>query len=732
MIKKNPSTARAFGQFGIRTRLTILILVITAPLLIGVVALINTQAASLFKLNSNANLRQNNEIMATNLSMWLDLNIRTLQEMVSLPDIQNMNANEQRPVLQAVAKAHPYMYLVSTTDLSGRNIARSDDADLTDYSDRYWFQNAVTGVPVTFQSLIGRTSKRPALVISVPIKNESGDIIGVGMFAADLADLSEQARVQPIGKTGFVFIIDAGNKVLAHPDPAYTTEELRDLSEYPPVAALRAGQSGLLSFTDEQGIKWNAYVRTIDNDWAIISQQQESEILGTVRQFNQVAIALIGAGVVVLLILSWISIRRMLNPIGRLTESVAAIAAGDLNRMVEVKSSDEIGLLASSFNAMTDQLRDLIGSLEQRVAERTVDLDSARRVSDKRAQDLQTIAEISQLISSEQELEVLLSLICRLVSEQFDFYHVGIFFIDETGRFAVLQASNSPGGKMMLYRGHRLEVGESSIVGYVAKHGTSRIALDVGLDAVFFNNPDLPETRSEMALPMHARGQMLGVLDVQSTKPGAFSDVEANTLGILSDQIAIAIVNARLFRQSQQALAEYQALYQERIKQGWATFSTETPVLGYQHTLSGGKFLSQPVASEEIQETVNRGSTMIVQPGPGTKDPYIVVPVKLRDQIIGTLKVQAPEKNRPWSRDEIKLANAVSERLSIALENARLIQESQKLAIKEQTISEVTSKIGESILLENVLKTAVEELGRAMPGSEVILNLQTQDGKAQE
>ena len=146
----------------------------------------------------------------------------------------------------------------------------------------------------------------------------------------------------------------------------------------------------------------------------------------------------------------------------------------------------------------------------------------------------------------------------------------------------------------------------------------------------------------------------------------------------------------------------------------------------------GGGFLSTPVDSNEIHEAVNRGAPKIVQPGPGTKESYMIIPVKLRGQIIGTLQVQAPAENRVWTRDEINLSSAVSDRLSIALENARLIQESQKQALKEQTIRDVTSKVGDSILLQNVLRTAVEELGRALPGSEVILNLRPQDGKGQE
>ena len=283
----------------------------------------------------------------------------------------------------------------------------------------------------------------------------------------------------------------------------------------------------------------------------------------------------------------------------------------------------------------------------------------------------------------------------------------------------------------MLERGHRLEVGESGIVGHVAKFGTARIALDVGLDAVFFDNPDLPNTRSEMALPLKVRDQIVGVLDVQSEKPGAFTENDANTLSILADQIAIALENARLFTQTQQALSEAQALYRQNSQEGWLTFSREEAFIGYHQGLKGGRKLTKPIETDEIRQAMNRGDVLVFNEDGGTQEPSIVVPIKLRGQIIGALNIKAPAQDRRWSNDEVNLVEAISERLSLALENARLIQDSQRQVIKEQTISEVTGKIGASINLKNVLQTAVEELGRAMPGSEVIIEFEQKNGNAE-
>jgi len=376
---------------------------------------------------------------------------------------------------------------------------------------------------------------------------------------------------------------------------------------------------------------------------------------------------------------------------------------------------------------MTSQLQDTLAGLERRVAERTADVDLARLLSERRAQELQSISEISRTISTEQRLDVLLPLISRLVSERFDLYHVGIFFVDETRRFAFLQAANSNGGQKMLARGHRLDVG-IGLVGTVARTGDPRIALDVGSDAAFFDNPDLPETRSEMALPLNIRGQTIGVLDVQSTKPGAFTESDANTLGILGEQVAIAIENARLFGQTQQAREEAESLYSQILRREWGSFNQQASTIGYRQTSTGGKSIKKPILTNEINQSLKSGQVVAFDGTGKRSTPSVAIPVKLRGQTLGVINIKAPTKDRKWSQDEINLAQAVSDRLALALDNARLLQESQRRAAKEAKIGEVSAKISASINMRNVLETAVAELGRALPGSDVVIQLDT-DGK---
>jgi nitrate/nitrite-specific signal transduction histidine kinase len=209
-------------------------------------------------------------------------------------------------------------------------------------------------------------------------------------------------------------------------------------------------------------------------------------------------------------------------PIVRLTNVSNQIVQGDLRAQAEVESKDEIGTLSQAFNTMTSRNRQLLMELENRVDERTRELMIANERNERRAKQFDYISQVAATISSTRDLESLLSQITVAISSKFDFYHTGIFLLDSRKEFAVLSAANSDGGKRMLARNHRLRVGETGIVGYVTGTRKARVALDTGQDATYFNNPDLPETRSEIALPLLAGEEIIGALDVQSVEPNAF------------------------------------------------------------------------------------------------------------------------------------------------------------------------------------------------------------------
>lgn len=378
---------------------------------------------------------------------------------------------------------------------------------------------------------------------------------------------------------------------------------------------------------------------------------------------------------------------------------------------------------AAAFNLEKSnrELLSLKDTLQARVSERTYELEQANQRNEKRVSLFQAVAQVARAITSVREIEELLPSIAALINQRFGFYHVGIFLIDDAKEYAVLSATNSEGGKQMLEHGHKLRIGEIGIVGYVAASGNPRIALDTGTDAVFFNNPFLPNTRSEMALPLLAGNQTIGVLDVQSMEPNAFSQDDINILTTLADQAATAIQNASLFRDTQAALTESQILFSNYIQQAWKTASESDTQIGYRYAGTGLTSIEQPMNTPEINEAVEKGQTVIS--ANGTQGLTLVVPIKLRGETIGVFHVNPPA-GKEWRADDVEVMEAISSRVALALENATLVDETQRRASKERIIGEISNKISSVVNIDNIVETAARELSRTLPGAEVAIQLQ--------
>src|SRR5215207_1269318 len=375
-------------------------------------------------------------------------------------------------------------------------------------------------------------------------------------------------------------------------------------------------------------------------------------------------------------------------------------------------------LAAQELSASNQQLNDLRIDLEHRVEERTSELQ-------KRARQLEAVSSVARTIASVQDIDTLLPAITKMVSQQFGFYHVGIFLLDQQRENAVLRAANSQGGIRMLTRQHSLPLDSHSIVGYSTSRGEPRIALDVGVDSVYFDNPDLPGTRSEMALPLRVAGKVIGSLDVQSTETNAFSLEDINVLSTLADQISIAIENARLFSEAKKALSESQILFEKYTQQEWSNFTRQAKTTGF---IFDGKQvvpLDNSAKRDPVKAVIQTGSLSLDK-----ASVTIAIPIKLRGQTIGVLDIRSKNGQRQWKQDEITMLEAAAERAALALENARLIETAQRRAARERAIGDISSKIGSVGNLESILQTAVEELGRKIGGAtEVTLEINTDNSQ---
>ena len=372
----------------------------------------------------------------------------------------------------------------------------------------------------------------------------------------------------------------------------------------------------------------------------------------------------------------------------------------------------------AQLRATNESLQELNLSLEERVAIRTAELQVAYKENERRARQFEAITQVTHAISSVQGLEELFQQLTEVIGEKFDFYHVGIFLLDDNREFAILRASNSEGGRKMIAQNHRLRIGQTGIVGLVAATGTPRIALDVGADAAYFDNPDLPDTRSEMALPLQLSGRILGILDVQSLRANVFQAEDVNVLGILADQVAMAIYNAQTFETTRQYLEEAQSSASSYLKESWRTLNPGIQLLRYSVANNGLVSLDKPLHAPLISRASMDGEP-VFESGQVAS---LAVPIRLGGNIVGALHIQLPEHE--WESDEIDIAEAVADRLSLALESTTLLEATQKRAEIERLTSDITGRIGSSTQISSILRTAAEELSRVLGGSEVLVQIQ--------
>ena len=334
---------------------------------------------------------------------------------------------------------------------------------------------------------------------------------------------------------------------------------------------------------------------------------------------------------------------------------------------------------------------------------RTADLLTANNQLENRTKKLHAVAEVTRTATALRNFDELMASITSIISSQLGYYHVAIFLLDEQKQYAILRSANTEAGARMLSRGYHLPVGQLGIVSSVAQTGRPRIALNAGPDVKFFDNPDLAETQSQLALPLKSVNEVIGVLDIQSTVMNDFTENDISTLSILADQVGIALQNALLFEESQRALREANLESVQASKRSWQEYAETINTKGYRY---------DGIKSEPLKE----GKQV-------DKADALFIPVQLRGQTIGRLKLNAPDRSHEWTDDELVMVRATAERVALALEGARLLDVAQKRATRETFLSEVATKLSTSFQLDSILRDTVQELGQTLKNSTVTFQL---------
>jgi GAF domain-containing protein/HAMP domain-containing protein len=406
-----------------------------------------------------------------------------------------------------------------------------------------------------------------------------------------------------------------------------------------------------------------------------------------------------GAIVVVVVILITVFAQRLTAPLKTLATAADGIGSGNLDITVPIRGTEETATLGIAMERMRADLQALYSEMTQQTV-----------AQERRANQLQVATEVAQAATAELDLSALLQRVVTLISERFDFYHTGLFLLDEAGEWAVLQATAGKDDQPTAKRGHRVRVGQNNVIGSVTRQGRPQRASDLEQGATYFDHPDLPTMPSQLALPLQARGEIIGALDVYSAQPGAFSDEDVNVLQVVANQIALAINNAKLFQQAQQSLAAVQRAYGELSQKAWAGMLQVRPQLGYYCDASGVTPLAERPDARQDGDL-----------------PEVSIPVMVRGQVIGSISAHKPGEAGGWTAEEFTLMQAMTEQLSVALENARLHQETQHRATRDRLIGQVTSQVRQSLDLETVLRTAVDQIQQALRLEKVAIRLATEN-----
>lgn len=591
------------------------------------------------------------------------------------------------------------------TDANGGLVSATNTPAHFDYSNAGWWRAAYNnGEGQTYISVPLRDPLTDSryIQIATPIYNNSGSVVGVLLGHYRLDEIFATLASTQIGEEGHSDLFSPNGILipLETPTDVHTGQKRTVNLPWSELENDRNNWRILIYDLESSIVSWTSVSREDSNsnlDWRITIHQPISEALLAVTTAQRASLlttvitTMLGFG------FAWVLSGLITQPISSLTSVAQKVLEGDLNVRADINGKDEVGILANTFNTMTAQVRSLVSSLESQVKARTADLE-------RQTLKLQAAAEVGQGVTSILNTDDLIRTTVDVIQERFDLYYVGLFMADEAGEWAVLQAGTGEAGDQMLARGHRIRIGEG-MIGWSIKNSQARVAADVATDIVRLLTPELPGTRSEAAIPMRARGQTIGALTVQSTRPDEFDQTSMNILQSLADQVGIAIDNVNLLEQNQAALQESrQALetvrrtYQQVTREGWA----ETTRQQQWALVATPEGLRWNQAQGHTSGLVENGAAETVD---------LALPIKIREHTVGTIRLRKPKSEGDWSPAEKQYVENYLGQLGLALDSARLFQDIQNRSLQLETSAEVGRAASSILRLDELLPAAVKLIG---------------------
>jgi methyl-accepting chemotaxis protein len=290
------------------------------------------------RIDTEELMAQTAQGLGNQIDGWINNNVSILRTAAKLPEIISMEGEQQRPILKTIQKQYPWMYLVYTVGTDGMNISRNDDVPL-------------------WQTLIGKTSKKPSLVLAVPIKS-ANQIVGIMAAAMTVDDISKNIATWKTGKTGYAFLVDEKGYIIFHPNRQYVAKR-KNLNSHPLIANYR--KKGWTTITTRFEMPNNqsalGHVRSNNYGWILALQQEDAEVFAALNRVQKFALTLLGCTILLVSVIAWFSARAIVTPVMKLTDAAERMSLGELNVKIDIKSRDEIGLLAQAIGRMQTSLR---------------------------------------------------------------------------------------------------------------------------------------------------------------------------------------------------------------------------------------------------------------------------------------------------------------------------------------------------------------------------------------
>jgi len=603
-----------------------------------------------------------------------------------------------------------------------------------DYFNKSWYRFARdTGRSVLSPPYFNTGANIWMVTWSTPFFKSNGDLKGVATADITFQQTQELVNSIKVGENGYAFLLNKNGIILGIGEnggeyytmsssmiaAAYTEKTERWIEL---VTAMRAGETGFIEATDPRGEPMLVAYAPIglDTDWSLALAYSNSELIASTSRLRN---TLLGYTAGVLLLFSAFSLaftRSITVPLRQLREFASRVSGETLSRgeqefpaQIQIRTQDELEDLGNAFNQMSENLRMAFGTLEEKVETRTKDLA-------RLANELQSIAEVNRELAVIRDQNTLLNVSASLIRERFGYYHVGIFLADDKGEYAFLRGASSVAAEKMIASNYKLKIGETGMIGNVARTGQAHIAQDVDLDTMHINNPYLPETRSEITLPLRSFNVTIGALDIQSKASNAFDQQDLQTLQVLADQLTAAIENAQLVQRLGVTLSELSRANQTNTRQVWHGAVGKQASSAYEYDGLQIRPIPQDLPSELITQ-LEAGHPITLRPGETNSKNTLLVPLSILGQVFGVVGLEQDDPSKPWSEEQIAIAQAAANRAALTLENARLFEESNRRSSKESTIFSATHRISTALSMENILQTTAEELEKILSGSEITI-----------